>query len=119
MDPKTVLLILIIWALFHLARAIFRKVRGYPSKDQRLILLTLYGAAGWYGAFEVMRVTGVSAGVVYPFLTKAVQKEWLAHMKETPLPRDRPPKTLYHLTEAGRSAIFDLLKLEKLTRLGA
>ncbi len=110
---------LVVWALLRMVRTVARKSRGYISKNRRLILLALYGVSGWWGALELSRVTGISAGSIYPLLTEAEQKGWLTHSKETPLPTDRPARTFYRVTDEGKHAIYDLLQLDKQARLRA
>jgi PadR family transcriptional regulator, regulatory protein PadR len=63
-----------------------------------------------YG-YELMQLTGLASGTLYPILMRFEEAGWLASSWEQsdPTQEGRPRRRLYRITAVGRSAIADNL----------
>ena len=74
------------------------------SHTSALILQSI-GAAHPYG-FDVMEVTGLPSGTVYPALRRLERDQLIAsRWEELPASRQRPARRYYKLTSAGAAAL--------------
>ena len=88
---------------------------GYLSHSAAVILQALAG--GYNYGFDIMDISGLPSGTVYPALrrleqTGLVDSKW---EKEGIAQRDgRPPRKYYELTPDGKQALADALKRYRL-----
>lgn len=88
---------------------------GYLSHSAAVILQALAG--GYKYGFDIMDISGLPSGTVYPALrrleqTGLVDSKW---EKEGIAQRDgRPPRKYYELTPDGKQALADALKRYRL-----
>lgn len=56
----------------------------------------------WYG-FDLMELTGLQSGTIYPILHRLQEDEWLSSSREQidPKREGRPPRRMYRLTGLG------------------
>ena len=68
------------------------------------ILEFFCGNDGWYTGSDVMRVTGLSAGTVYPMVVRMQRAGWLDRRVESidPVIEKRLPRRFYHISDIGR-----------------
>ena len=89
--------------------------KSYLSYAVTIILQTLAG--GYQYGFDIMDVTGLPSGTVYPALRRLedlgfVQSKW---EKQAIAQREaRPPRKYYELTRAGETALAEAVKRYKL-----
>ena len=89
--------------------------KPYLSHSAAIILHALGG--GYKYGFDIMDITGLPSGTVYPALrrleeTGLVDSKW---EKEGIAQRDgRPPRKYYELTPDGKQALADALKRYRL-----
>jgi PadR family transcriptional regulator, regulatory protein PadR len=82
--------------------------KGYLSFSVTVILQTI--ANGYQYGFDIMDVTGLPSGTVYPALRRLelaglVKSKWEKHaIAQEEL---RPPRKYYELTKAGKEALVD------------
>ena len=70
-------------------------------------------AAGYSYGFDIMDVTGLPGGTVYPQLSRLERDDLLKFSWEDPeIARDekRPPRKYYEVTEEGREAVDESMK---------
>jgi len=70
-------------------------------------------AAGYRYGFDIMDVTGLPSGTVYPALSRLERDGLLAFSWESPdIAHDekRPPRKYYEATKAGRDALDESLR---------
>lgn len=87
------------------------------SYTSALILLTIAGGAR-YG-FEIMDVTGLPSGTVYPALRRMEKAELIAsrwEAEERAFEEGRPARKYYETAEAGRAALDKALARYPLLR---
>tara|TARA_R110002110_G_scaffold30416_8_gene107852 strand:- start:803 stop:1111 length:309 start_codon:yes stop_codon:yes gene_type:complete len=77
-----------------------RKPRA-PSKATRAALIALLEAADSLHGYEIMQITGVGPGTLYPMLARLEDQALLESQWQEPTVEGRPPRHLYRLTEAG------------------
>ena|SRR5215510_4381066 len=88
--------------------------------------LTLQAVENGYGyGFDIMAVTGLSSGTVYPALRRLESADYVASKWEKAAiaqAEQRPPRKYYEITKAGRVALAEarerfrlLAKLEPLS----
>lgn len=85
-----------------------RKTRA-PSKATRSALLALLDAPESLHGYEIMQITGVGPGTLYPMLARLEDQAMLASRWEEAKVEGRPPRHVYSLTEAGRALAKNLL----------
>ena len=78
-----------------------RKPRA-PSKATRLALNALLDAPESLHGYEIMQLTGVGPGTLYPMLARLEDQGMLASQWQEAKLEGRPPRHIYSLTEAGR-----------------
>ena len=78
-----------------------RKPRA-PSKATRLALNALLDAPESLHGYEIMQLTGVGPGTLYPMLARLEDQGMLASQWQEAKVEGRPPRHIYSLTEAGR-----------------
>lgn len=63
-----------------------------------------------YG-YELMQITGLASGTLYPILMRFEQAGWLSSSWEKADPKEegRPRRRLYRITRAGQSAVTQYL----------
>jgi DNA-binding PadR family transcriptional regulator len=89
--------------------------KSYLSYAVTIILQTL--ASGYQYGFDIMDVTGLPSGTVYPALRRLedlgfVESKWEKHaiaQREA-----RPPRKYYELTREGETALAEAVKRYKL-----
>jgi len=85
--------------------------RSFLSHAGAIILQAL--AAGYQYGFDIMDITGLPSGTVYPALRRLeenglIESRW---EKQSLAQREqRPPRKYYELTKDGKSALADALK---------
>lgn len=85
------------------------------SHSSALILQSI-GAAHPYG-FDVMEVTGLPSGTVYPALRRLEREQLIvSRWEELPLSAQRPPRRYYKLTAAGTAALREVQQRYPLLR---
>ncbi|WP_373489850.1 PadR family transcriptional regulator [Parasphingorhabdus sp.] len=85
-----------------------RKPRA-PSKATRLALLALLDAPESLHGYEIMQITGIGPGTLYPMLARLEDQAMLASRWQEASVEGRPPRHIYSLTEAGRVLAKGLL----------
>jgi PadR family transcriptional regulator PadR len=82
--------------------------KGYLSYTMALILQALdYGYR--YG-FDIMTITGLASGTVYPALRRLEDADFVISKWERPAiaqQEQRPPRKYYEVTKAGRTALAE------------
>lgn len=73
-----------------------------PSKATRLALNALLDAPESLHGYEIMQLTGVGPGTLYPMLARLEDQGILASQWQEAKLEGRPPRHIYSLTEAGR-----------------
>ena len=68
----------------------------------RTLLAFLEGPRSWRYGYDLMKVTDLSSGTLYPLLARLSEDGWLeSRWDESELP-GKPPRQLYRLTATGR-----------------
>ena len=68
----------------------------------RTLLAFLEAPRSWRYGYDLMKVTDLSSGTLYPLLARLTEDGWLeARWEESELP-GKPPRQLYRLTATGR-----------------
>ncbi len=78
-----------------------RKARA-PSKATRAALIALLQAPDSLHGYEIMQITGVKPGTLYPMLARLEDQAMLVSQWQEAKVEGRPPRHIYSLTEAGR-----------------
>lgn len=78
-----------------------RKPRA-PSKATRAALSALLHAPESLHGYEIMQITGVKPGTLYPMLARLEDQALLESRWEETRIEGRPPRHMYRLTEAGQ-----------------
>ena len=89
--------------------------KNYLSYTVAVILRTLDN--GYQYGFDIMDVTGLPSGTVYPALRRLedaglVKSKWEKHALAQA--EARPPRKYYELTKAGREALAEVLSRYRL-----
>ena len=66
--------------------------------------------AAWRYGYDLMQVTGLSAGTLYPILARLADQGWLAAEWEAASEEGRPPRHHYRLTAQGRRAASEMIE---------
>jgi len=85
-----------------------RKMRA-PSKATEQALIALLHAPENLHGYEIMQITGIKPGTLYPMLARLEDQAMLVSHWQEPTVGGRPPRHLYGLTEAGRALAKSLL----------
>ena len=85
-----------------------RKTRA-PSKATRLALQALLEAPENLHGYEIMQITGIGPGTLYPMLARLEDQGMLASQWQEAEVGGRPPRHIYSLTAAGRVMAKGLL----------
>lgn len=89
--------------------------KGYLSFSVAVILQAL--ANGYQYGFDIMDITGLPSGTVYPALRRLelaglVRSKWEKHAIAQE--EQRPPRKYYELTKAGHEALAEAVKRYRL-----
>ena len=82
--------------------------RNYLSYTMALILHTL--ESGYRYGFDIMAITGLSSGTVYPALRRLEQSDFLISKWEKhqlAQQEQRPPRKYYEVTPEGRAVLTE------------
>jgi DNA-binding PadR family transcriptional regulator len=85
-----------------------RKPRA-PSKATILALKALLNAPESLHGYEIMQMTGIGPGTLYPMLARLEDQAMLVSQWQEASVEGRPPRHIYSLTEAGRVLAKSLL----------
>jgi DNA-binding PadR family transcriptional regulator len=89
---------------------------GVRLSHTSALILQSIGAAHHYG-FDVMDVTGLPSGTVYPALRRLEQERLvISRWEELSSARQRPARKYYKLTRAGTTALHGLQRRYPLLR---
>jgi PadR family transcriptional regulator PadR len=89
--------------------------KGFLTYSTAVILQAV--ANGYLYGFDIIDVTGMPGGTVYPALRRLDDAGFLASEWEKPSisqSEPRPPRKYYELTRAGRDVLADALKRYRL-----
>ena len=89
--------------------------KGFLTYSTTVILQAV--ANGYLYGFDIIDITGVPGGTVYPALRRLEDAGYLASKWEKPSiarAEPRPPRKYYELTRAGRVALADAVKRYRL-----
>src|SRR2546426_12828770 len=89
--------------------------KGFLTYSSAVILRAV--ANGYLYGFDIIDITGVPGGTVYPALRRLEEAGYLASQWEKPSiarAAPRPPRKYYELTRAGRTALDDAVKRYRL-----
>jgi DNA-binding PadR family transcriptional regulator len=89
--------------------------KGFLTYSTAVILQAV--ANGYRYGFDIIDVTGMPGGTVYPVLRRLDESGCLTSEWEKPSiaqSEPRPPRKYYELTRAGREALADALKRYRL-----
>jgi len=64
--------------------------------------MALFNAAESLHGYEIMQITGIKPGTLYPMLARLEDQAMLSSQWQEPSLEGRPPRHSYSLTEAGR-----------------
>jgi DNA-binding PadR family transcriptional regulator len=68
----------------------------------RALLAFLEAPGSWRHGYDLMKVTDLSSGTLYPLVARLTEYGWLeSRWEESELP-GKPPRQLYRLTATGR-----------------
>lgn len=68
----------------------------------RTLLAFLEAPRNWRYGYDLMKVTDLSSGTLYPLLARLTEDGWLESRWEEPRLPGKPPRQLYRLTATGR-----------------
>ena len=89
--------------------------KGFLTYSTTVILQAV--ANGYLYGFDIIDITGVPGGTVYPALRRLEEAGYLASTWEKPRiarAEPRPPRKYYELTRGGRTALADAVKRYRL-----
>ena len=89
--------------------------KGFLTYSTTVILQAI--ANGYLYGFDIIDVTGMPGGTVYPALRRLDEAGYLTSEWEKPSiaqAEPRPPRKYYELTRAGREALADAVKRYRL-----
>lgn len=79
------------------------------SHTSGLILHTI--SRGYRYGFDIMDVTGLPSGTVYPALRRLEREKWMqSNWEDEQSAQQRPARKYYRLTRLGRSALEEALR---------
>ena len=82
--------------------------KNYLSYTMALILQAI--ANGYGHGFDIMTITGLASGTVYPALRRLESADFLVSKWEKPAiaqAAQRPPRKYYEVTKPGRTALSE------------
>jgi DNA-binding PadR family transcriptional regulator len=82
--------------------------KGYLSYTMALILQAV--EHGYRYGFEIMTITGLASGTVYPALRRLEDADFVVSKWERPgiaQAEQRPPRKYYEVTKPGRTALAE------------
>src|SRR3990172_8928912 len=82
--------------------------KNYLSYTMALILQVLEN--GYRYGFDIMTITGLASGTVYPALRRLEDADFVISKWERPgiaQQQQRPPRKYYEVTKAGRTALAE------------
>jgi PadR family transcriptional regulator PadR len=85
--------------------------RGFLTYSTAVILQA--GSNGYLYGFDIIHITGLPGGTVYPALRRLEDAGYLRSKWEEPhiaQSEPRPPRKYYELTQAGREALAEAVK---------
>jgi DNA-binding PadR family transcriptional regulator len=68
----------------------------------RTLLAFLEAPRSWRYGYDLMKVTDLSSGTLYPLLARLAEDGWLESRWEESERPGKPPRQLYRLTATGR-----------------
>jgi DNA-binding PadR family transcriptional regulator len=84
----------------------------------RALLAFLETPRSWRYGYDLMKVTDLSSGTLYPLLARLTDDGWLeSRWEESEFP-GRPPRQLYRLTGTGRMQARQALERAQASWLG-
>ena len=89
--------------------------KGFLTYSTTVILQAV--ANGYLYGFDIIDITGMPGGTVYPALRRLDDAGYLASTWEKPSiaqAEPRPPRKYYELTRAGREVLADAIKRYRL-----
>jgi DNA-binding PadR family transcriptional regulator len=89
--------------------------KGFLTYSTAVILQAV--ANGYLYGFDIIDMTGVPGGTVYPALRRLEEAGYLASKWEKPSiaqAEPRPPRKYYELTRAGREVLAEAIKRYRL-----
>ena len=89
--------------------------KGFFTHTTAVILQAV--ANGYLYGFDIIDITGVPGGTVYPALRRLEESGYLSSKWEKPSiaqAEPRPPRKYYELTRAGREALAEAVKSYRL-----
>jgi PadR family transcriptional regulator, regulatory protein PadR len=89
--------------------------KGFLTYSTAVILQAV--ANGYRYGFDIIDITGVPGGTVYPALRRLEELGYLTSKWEKPSiaqSEPRPPRKYYEMTRAGREALAEALKRYRL-----
>src|SRR5689334_6985181 len=89
--------------------------KGFLTYASAVILQAV--ANGYLYGFDIIDITGLPGGTVYPALRRLEEAAYLASKWEKPSiaqASQRPPRKYYELTRAGREALTEAVKRYRL-----
>jgi len=89
--------------------------KGFLTYSTAVILQAV--ANGYLYGFDIIDITGVPGGTVYPALRRLEEAGYLTSKWEKPSiaqAAPRPPRRYYELTRTGREALADAVKRYRL-----
>lgn len=85
--------------------------KGYLSYTMALILHAVEN--GYRYGFDIMTITGLASGTVYPALRRLEDADFVGSQWERPRiaqQEQRPPRKYYEVTKAGQTALVEARK---------
>src|ERR1044071_8339482 len=85
--------------------------KNYLSYTMALTLQAIEN--GYRYGFEIMTITGLASGTVYPALRRLEDADFVVSKWEKPTvaqQEQRPPRKYYEVTKPGRTALAEALK---------
>jgi PadR family transcriptional regulator PadR len=83
------------------------RLRRSPQTVTVLIAL-LRRPQSWHYGYDLLRETGLKSGTLYPILRRLEVAGWLQERWEKSSAPGRPPRHLYRLSKAGKSAAREI-----------
>lgn len=75
--------------------------RALSDHAHRLLALFLAAPGEWRHGYELVQLTGVKTGTLYPLLIRLEAQGYLEAEWQPPSAAGRPPRHAYRLTESG------------------
>ena len=78
-----------------------------------MALIALLNAPESLHGYEIMQITGIKPGTLYPMLARLEDQAMLVSQWQEASVEGRPPRHIYRLTAAGRALARSLLAEER------